>query len=117
MDNIVTEVAQNVRRVNHHPSLALWVGGNELQEFVAFTDYLGISEYTVAREYYQGLFLDALLHAVFDKTRSISYIGGSTTLGYESYDYNRSLPIEERYTTNLTGVLSNEIYGNQDFCE
>ena len=31
LDNVREEADYNVRRVNHHPSLALWAGGNELE--------------------------------------------------------------------------------------
>jgi beta-mannosidase len=31
MDNVREEVIQNVRRLRHHPSLALWCGNNELE--------------------------------------------------------------------------------------
>lgn len=29
IDNVAGEVTYNVRRVNHHPSLALWAGGTQ----------------------------------------------------------------------------------------
>lgn len=31
LENVAEEIDYNVRRVNHHPSLALWAGGNELE--------------------------------------------------------------------------------------
>ncbi len=31
LDNVREEAMYNVRRINHHPSLALWAGGNELE--------------------------------------------------------------------------------------
>lgn len=31
ISNVAEEVDYQVRRVNHHPSLALWAGGNELE--------------------------------------------------------------------------------------
>ena len=35
IDNVVEEVTYNVRRVNHHPSLALWAGGMSIPLVVA----------------------------------------------------------------------------------
>ena len=33
IENVVEEATYNVRRVNHHPSLALWAGGERLKQF------------------------------------------------------------------------------------
>ncbi len=35
MDNVRAEVVDNVRRLRHHASIALWCGNNELEQFVA----------------------------------------------------------------------------------
>jgi beta-mannosidase len=32
MDNVAVEAEQNVRRLRHHPSIALWCGNNELEQ-------------------------------------------------------------------------------------
>lgn len=42
IDNVVEEATYNVRRVNHHPSLALWAGGT-LTSFVMFFELLPCS--------------------------------------------------------------------------
>lgn len=34
LSSIKTEVQQNVRRVNKHPSVAQWAGGNEIEGIV-----------------------------------------------------------------------------------
>ena len=35
IENVVEEATYNVRRVNHHPSLALWAGGKLSKPFAA----------------------------------------------------------------------------------
>ncbi|MDD5864331.1 MAG: glycoside hydrolase family 2 protein [Firmicutes bacterium] len=34
-ENITAEFVDNIRRLRHHPSLALWCGNNEMEQFVA----------------------------------------------------------------------------------
>ena len=38
--NIRAEFADNIRRLRHHPSLALWCGNNEMEMFVAFGNWV-----------------------------------------------------------------------------
>ena len=38
--NIRAEFADNIRRLRHHPSLALWCGNNEMEEFIIHSDWL-----------------------------------------------------------------------------
>ena len=56
--NIRAELTDNVRRIRSHPSLALWCGNNEMEEFVAFNnewvsskrqvaDYIKMYEYVM----------------------------------------------------------------------
>ena len=37
-ETIVAEFRDNIRRIRSHPSLALWCGNNEMEEFVAFNN-------------------------------------------------------------------------------
>ena len=55
--NITAEFVDNVRRLRHHPSLALWCGNNEMEQFVAqgewvsskrqAADYIKMYEYVI----------------------------------------------------------------------
>ncbi|MBR6089327.1 MAG: glycoside hydrolase family 2 protein, partial [Anaerolineaceae bacterium] len=55
--NIRAEITDNVRRLRHHPSLALWCGNNEMEDFVLqgvwitekkqSADYIKIFEYII----------------------------------------------------------------------
>lgn len=107
LENYKAEAYYNVRRVNHHPSLALWVGGNEL-ELVLTTYFFGGD---ILREYEQ-IFLNVLIHAVYSNTRSISYMPSSTYHGYLSLDFDREMPQIPRYL-NTSGP--NYLYSNADY--
>ncbi len=39
-ENIKAEFVDNIRRLRHHPSLALWCGNNEMEMFVSFGSWL-----------------------------------------------------------------------------
>lgn len=74
LENVKEEAKYQIRRVNHHPSLALWAGGNELENLelmqLAANADLGNDRW---RQEYEKLFLDVLLPAVYGNTKSISY--------------------------------------------
>ena len=40
-ENIIAEFRDNVRRLRHHPSLALWCGNNEMEQFVDVGNWVG----------------------------------------------------------------------------
>jgi beta-mannosidase len=111
LDNVKEEVYYQVRRVNHHPSLAFWAGGNELENLELyllnqsapdqFEKYLGE---------YETLFLDTIGPVLFENTRSISYSPSSTTNGWLSLNFSLPQPITERYENLLPG----HIYGDTD---
>ena len=43
-ENVIEEVKENVVRVRHHASLALWVGNNEIEWLLSMPDYSGGEE-------------------------------------------------------------------------
>lgn len=108
--NVKEEADYQVRRVNYHPSLALWAGGNELENL----ELELAAEYDPGndrwRQEYEQLFLNVLLPAVYGNTKSISYIPSSTTNGYLTLNFSLPIPMIERYN-NLT---SGSIYGDTD---
>ena len=58
-ENITAEIVDNVRRLRHHPSLALWCGNNEMEDFVdkgewvachrQKADYIKMYEYIIPK--------------------------------------------------------------------
>lgn len=129
LDNVREEAEYNVRRVNHHrtfhhpesssettnqisASLALWAGGNELENLeLEIVGAYGPEVLDRYRHEYEQLFLDTLLPVVFGNSKSISYSPSSTSNGWQSLNFSRPIPIIERYN-NLT---EDSIYGETDF--
>ena len=109
--NVREEAVYNVRRLNHHPSLALWAGGNELEslELSIIEEYYP-DLYDKYQHQYEQLFLDVLVPVVFGNSRSISYMPSSTNNGYLYLNFSQPIPIVERYN-NLT---DGSIYGDTD---
>ncbi|PNY22832.1 Beta-mannosidase A [Tolypocladium capitatum] len=111
LENCRQEAVYQVRRVNHHPSLALWAGGNELENLeLASVNATAPEQFDRYLHEYETLFLDVLLPAVYGNSRSITYMPSSTGNGYLSINFSNPIPIVERYN-NLT---KGSIYGDTD---
>ena len=54
-ENICAEFRDNIRRLRHHASLALWCGNNEMEQFVAVGEWVGskrqVADYIKMYEY------------------------------------------------------------------
>ncbi|KAL1964799.1 hypothetical protein VTN77DRAFT_6666 [Rasamsonia byssochlamydoides] len=112
LDNVAAEVVYNVRRVNHHPSLALWAGGNEIESLEIPTAQAADPEgYTKYVGEYEKLFISLILPLVYENTHSISYNPSSTTNGYLEVNLSAPVPMVERYW-NLT---PGSYYGDTDY--
>ncbi|KAJ5611413.1 hypothetical protein N7510_008132 [Penicillium lagena] len=103
------EVYYNSRRVNHHPSLALWAGGNELEYYIVLY-YLDATNPILAD--YEKIFQEVIIKCVYANTHSISYIPSSTYHGYLSLDFNSTRPQVSRYL-NTSGP--DALYYDTDF--
>lgn len=109
IENVVGEATYNVRRVNHHPSLALWVGGNELESLELMTvNDTAPDQYDYYLAQCEKLFLGTLLPIVYANSKSISYIPSSTTNGYLELNFSLPEPMIERYNNKTPG----SIYGD-----
>ena len=55
VSSIRTEITQNVRRIRHHPSLGLWCGNNEMEQFAVERAYDGndltAADYLIQNEF------------------------------------------------------------------
>jgi beta-mannosidase len=91
LDNAAAEVVYNVRCVNHHPSLALWAGNNEIGAYMLpYVQYLDPADYGKYVAEYEKLFISLMLPLVYENSH-ISYNPGSTTNGY--YYVNLFVPV------------------------
>ncbi|KAJ5164371.1 Glycoside hydrolase superfamily [Penicillium coprophilum] len=109
LDNVAAEVVYNVRRVNHHPSLALWAGGNELEslELPAAKKHDPESYPRLVGDY-EHLFISLILPLVYENSRSISYMPSSTNNGFLDVDLSAPVPMTERYDNGY-------YYGDTDY--
>lgn len=111
LDNVYEEAVYQVRRVNHHPSLAYWAGGNELENLELPTAYESDPErFPELLAEYELLFLTTLFPAVFENSRSISYAPSSTSNGFMSLNLTDAPYFQERYDNTSGGI-----YGETDY--
>lgn len=111
LDNVWEEAVYQVRRVNHHPSLAYWAGGNELENLELPTAQKSDPQrYPQLLAEYEKLFLTTLFPAVFENSRSISYAPSSTSNGFISLNFTSAPYFQERYQN-----VSGGIYGETDY--
>jgi beta-mannosidase len=116
--NVAAEAHYQVRRLNHHPSMAVWVGGNEVETDVLWVlldsladeakrlGFQGALEQIFAlKAQWKTLFLDTLIPPVFENSRSISYMPSSTNAGYQQLNFSLSPPLVPRYQ-NLPPVAA-----------
>ncbi|KAJ5596322.1 hypothetical protein N7450_002780 [Penicillium hetheringtonii] len=104
LDNVAEEIVYNVRRVNHHPSLALWAGGNEIESLeLPLIQEADPQNYSYWVGEYEKLYISLILPLVYENTRSISYMPSSTNNGYLYVDLSAPVPMAERYDNTTTG--------------
>ncbi|KAK7959595.1 uncharacterized protein PG986_004449 [Apiospora aurea] len=114
LDNVYEEAVYQVRRVNHHPSLAYWTGGNELEILQLYlAKKAAPGKFPRIRADYETLFLSVLFPAVFENSRSISYAPSSTSNGFISLNFTDAPYMPQRYGKLEPG----HIYGDTDYYE
>ena len=107
LEEYEAEAYYNVRRLNHHPSIAVWSGGNELESIIL--DYFFGPGATL--DGYTQVFLELLIKCVYANSHSISYIPSSTYHGYLSLNFSSVEPQTPRWN-NVSGP--DYIYSNTD---
>lgn len=112
LENVREEAEYQVRRCNHHPSLALWAGGNELESLeLLLANDSAPEEFPKLKRQYETLFVDTLAPVVFQNSRSISYTPSSTSNGYIRLNVSSPHPITERFYN----VTPGHYYSDTDF--
>ncbi|KAF5390415.1 hypothetical protein D9757_005257 [Collybiopsis confluens] len=99
LESIEPEIRQNVRRLNRHPSVAQWAGGNEIEGIV-----LGTFQKQLLNEFVT-MFQDFLHDLETSESRSVPYTDCSTTNGVLSID-----PYILRFNNRTIG----DLYGNSE---
>ncbi|KAL7782198.1 glycoside hydrolase family 2 protein [Trichoderma ceciliae] len=111
LENVRQEAVYQVRRTNHHPSMALWAGGNEMEkDELPAVKSRAPDEYDRYLSEYIELFLYTLLPAVYGNSHSISYMPCSTNNGYLELNFSLPIPFVDRLYNTTPGYL----YGDSD---
>ncbi|KAM3418488.1 hypothetical protein BST61_g4469 [Cercospora zeina] len=114
LQNVRAEAEYQVRRVNHHPSLTFWAGGNELENLeLPNANRSSPDEYPRLVGEYEALFLHTLLPAVYENSKSISYQPSSTSNGWLSL--NHSAPAKEIMIQRYNNKTEGAVYGETDY--
>ncbi|KAJ5113629.1 glycoside hydrolase superfamily [Penicillium angulare] len=85
LENVRQEVLYQVRRLNRHPSMAVWTGGNELEGYNL--DMLAYNE-TWGQDFFKNYtkLIDTIWPEVYKNTRSVSWLQASDSHGYSYYN-------------------------------
>ncbi|UKZ58241.1 hypothetical protein TrVGV298_012108 [Trichoderma virens] len=111
-ENVVGEITYNVRRLNHHASLACWMGGNEFENLMLpIAQGADPETYPYVLGQYENLFITTLFNVLAANSHSISYSPCSANNGWLEIDLDLPVPIVERYYNTTSG----HIYGDTDF--
>lgn len=112
LNNVYEEASYQVRRLNHHPSLAYWAGGNELENLeIPIVYQIAPEKLDRYVKEYETLFLSTIFPAVFENSRSISYAPSSTSNGFISLNFTEAPYMQERYFNTTPG----QVYGVTDY--
>ncbi|KAF2763537.1 glycoside hydrolase [Pseudovirgaria hyperparasitica] len=123
LENVQEEVRYQMRRLNHHPSLAVWAGGNEMERYAVRMQARNETYGEAWFDNYTTLFVDTIWPEVYQNTRSISWLQASDTQGYESYDSSTGVWIpkytdQDSYGNRFVGpqedyyLKVNEVFNN-----
>jgi beta-mannosidase len=104
LNNVAAEVRHQVKRLNSHPSIALWAGNNE-NEVALMTNWYGThSNLTLYKDDYIKLYIDTIEPELRKVTDSVIFLSSSPTNGKES--------VQEHY---LASNPQDPLYGDVHF--
>jgi beta-mannosidase len=112
MGNVRQEIRDNVRRLRHHPSIAVWCGNNEISLLNKAAEWRGN---TMSAADYDKLFKDLIGGEIQKLAPQATYVSGSPECGDTHYwDVWHGDKTFEAYRT-LTGFMSE--FGYESFPE
>lgn len=112
MDNVRQEIRDNVRRLRHHPCIAVWCGNNEIGLLNEASEW---RDNTMSTADYNKLFKDLIGRQIQELAPQANYVSGSPDCGDTHYwDVWHGDKTFDAYRT-LTGFMSE--FGYQSFPE
>jgi len=112
MENVRQEIRDNVRRLRHHPSIAVWCGNNEISLLNKAQEW---RDNTMGAADYDKLFKDLVGREIQNLAPQANYVSGSPDCGDTHYwDVWHGNKTFDAYRT-LTGFMSE--FGYQSFPE
>lgn len=110
--SVADEISYNVRRINHHPSLACWAGGNEFENLLLpQAASVDPERYPYFVGQYEHLFITVMFTILAENSHSISYTPSSANNGWTKIDFSLPVPMVQRYNNKTKG----ELYSNTDY--
>jgi beta-mannosidase len=111
MNNVRMEARDNLKRLRHHPSIAVWCGNNEIS-LMTKDDW---SDKSMGRADYDKLFKDLIARQVTELAPQANYVSGSPDCGDTHYWQVWHGPKAFDAYRTLTGFMSE--FGYQSFPE
>ncbi|XP_075983148.1 beta-mannosidase [Anticarsia gemmatalis] len=84
LQTVIEEVEQNVVRLQHHPSIALWVGNNENEAALRFNWFKTSSNFALYKKEYVKLYVDTIRPIIEDLDPRRRYLVSSPSNGFKS---------------------------------
>ncbi|XP_049877970.1 beta-mannosidase [Pectinophora gossypiella] len=84
LDSVGTEIEQNVKRLQHHPSIAVWAGNNENEAALRGNWYSTQTEFKRYKKEYIKLYVDTIKLIVQELDPARRYLVSSPTNGLQS---------------------------------
>ena len=104
--SVKNEVVQNVRRLKHHPSIALWAGNNE-NGLALYSGWYGVGTNSVYEKDYIKLYVKLIKHEVekLDTTRPFVVSSPGNGLYDDQNGYFKSPPYSRLYGDGKVRIL------------
>jgi len=88
LNNVGVEVKQQIRRLQHHPSIVLWAGNNENEVALKSNWYNTINNYNSFQLDYIALYVNTIKKIVTEEDKTRNYLVSSPTNGLKSEEEN-----------------------------
>ncbi|KAH9491152.1 hypothetical protein DERF_015884 [Dermatophagoides farinae] len=103
IQSVSTEIRQQIRRLHHHPSIALWAGNNENEMAIAGMWWIELAQHLAdyKRDYLQ-LYIDTIMPIILNEDNSRPFVSSSPSNGIVSprENYISTMPQNNRYGDN-----------------